>query len=285
MLAHASQLLRPRQAGTEVTPTSASSPRRHLLAARAPGHLGDLHVAAPTPWTPHSPPCSLPRRSPSYPNGFVAAVRHHRGHRLPLASLTGPEAPPRPPLSSTPSHATAGAPHRRHESSSPSTAAGLHRRIRRRQAVSEQAEPLFVIAVSSATVSPSPRARPRPLTTMAIGAEARRRHRTSPSWPQPRWVATEHAIVFNALAGARSTPARPSPCLLATSSTSPELRPPRTCSPPSFPATPAPPTATTRRGSLPASRRWSPPSFWSPECKTRAAPPRLASPAAKRRRV
>ena len=113
----------------------------------------------------------------------------------------------------------------------------------------------------------------------------RRRHRTSPSWPQPRWVATEHAIVFNALAGARSTPARPSPCLLATSSTSPELRQPQRLSSLAFPATPAPPTATTRRGSLPASRRWSPPSFWSPECKTRAAPPRLASPAAKRRRV
>ena len=94
MLAHASQLLRPCQAGTEVTLTSTSSPRRHLLAACAPGHLGDLPVAAPTLWTPHSPPCSLPHRSPSYPNGFVAAVRHHRGHCLPLASPTCPEALP-----------------------------------------------------------------------------------------------------------------------------------------------------------------------------------------------
>ena len=118
--------------------------------------------------------------------------------------------------------------------SSPSTAAGLHQQIRHRQAVSEQAERLFVIVVSSATVSPSPRARPRPLTTMAIGAEARRRHPTSPSWPQPRWVATEHAIVFNALAGARSTPARPSSYLLATSLTSPELRQPQRSSPPAF---------------------------------------------------
>src|SRR4051812_4231245 len=63
VLAHASQLLRPRQASTEVTPVSTSSPRRHLVAARAPGHLGELHVAAPTLWTSRTPPASLPRLS------------------------------------------------------------------------------------------------------------------------------------------------------------------------------------------------------------------------------
>ena len=51
------------------------------------------------------------------------------------------------------------------------------------------------------------------------------------------------------------------------------------------PATPAPPTATTRCGLLPATRRCSPPSFWSPKHETRITLSRLASPAAKRRRV
>ena len=93
VLAHASQLLCPRQAGTEVTPTSTSSPRRHLLAARAPGHLGDLHVAAPTPWTPHSPPCLSPSPFPISPNASVATDEHHRGHRLSLAPSSSPESP------------------------------------------------------------------------------------------------------------------------------------------------------------------------------------------------
>ena len=51
VLARANQLLHPRQAGREVTPTSASSPRGHQLAASPLDELDDLHVAPPTPWT------------------------------------------------------------------------------------------------------------------------------------------------------------------------------------------------------------------------------------------
>src|SRR3954471_12157126 len=69
VLAQASQLLRPRQAGRVVTPTSASSPRRHLLAASLPDALGDLHVATPTPWTRPLPPCP----SPSLPSAMAEA--------------------------------------------------------------------------------------------------------------------------------------------------------------------------------------------------------------------
>src|SRR3954471_15294742 len=57
VLAQASQLLRPRQAGRVVTPASASSPRRHLLAASPLHALDALHVAPPTLWTSHFSPC------------------------------------------------------------------------------------------------------------------------------------------------------------------------------------------------------------------------------------
>src|SRR3954471_7036821 len=70
VLARASQLLRPRQAGREVTPTSASSPRRHLLAASPLDALDDLHVVPPTPWTRPLPPCL----SPSFPSAMAEAV-------------------------------------------------------------------------------------------------------------------------------------------------------------------------------------------------------------------
>src|SRR4051812_28788576 len=62
VLARASQLLRPRQAGRVVTPTSASSPRRHLLA-------DVLHVMPPTQWTRPLLPCL----SPSLPIAMAAA--------------------------------------------------------------------------------------------------------------------------------------------------------------------------------------------------------------------
>src|SRR3954469_6478081 len=64
VLARASQLLRPRQAGRVVTPTSASSPRRHLLAASPPDALDDLHVVPRPRGHVHFPPVSLPRSPP-----------------------------------------------------------------------------------------------------------------------------------------------------------------------------------------------------------------------------
>ena len=96
MLAHASQLLRPRQAGTEVTPASTSLARRHLLAAHAPGHLDDLHVAALDPLTPSLSPVPLPSSSSlplSSPRAAVAAACHSRARRAPLAAPTRPGEP------------------------------------------------------------------------------------------------------------------------------------------------------------------------------------------------
>ena len=73
MLARASQLLRPRQAGREVTPACASSPRRQLLAASPLDALDDLHVVAPTAWTRPFFPNAYSSPSPTMADATAAA--------------------------------------------------------------------------------------------------------------------------------------------------------------------------------------------------------------------
>ena len=113
----------------------------------------------------------------------------------------------------------------------------------------------------------------------------RRRTSSSPTRLRPSNGRTTMAVSFTASPGARSTIARPSPCSLATGSTTPVPRQPHSSSPASIPATPSSTTTTNRCGSFPAACRCSPPPIWSPEHGSRTPPPRLASPAAKRQRV
>ena len=111
----------------------------------------------------------------------------------------------------------------------------------------ELAEATAAPAVSFCVVSPSPLARFLPLTSMPVGAESSSPPAMSPPWPPLPRAATEHTCVLSAPPGGRSTP----PCLLACSPTpkpsAPELRPPRSSSSPSPPATPGPTGATARR--------------------------------------
>ena len=93
MLACASQLLLPRQAGREVTRARPSSPRRHLLAARA------LDAWTPPRRTPQ--PLDMPfplslslRRSPSWPTLLLPHRRRNRAPRRPRAASSCPRAPP-----------------------------------------------------------------------------------------------------------------------------------------------------------------------------------------------
>src|SRR4051812_28729750 len=88
VLARASQLLRPRQAGRVVTPTSASSPRRHLLAASPPDALDVLHVVPPTQWTRPLLPC------------FSPSLSHRHGRRCRAHAAVNPR-PSSPPCCST----------------------------------------------------------------------------------------------------------------------------------------------------------------------------------------
>ena len=76
------------------------------------------------------------------------------------------------------------------------------------------------------------------------------------------------------------------PCLLHAAAAIPveaELRPPQTSSPALLPATPAPATATVGCATPPSSRSCASRAKRRPVGQTRGSPPRLASPAAKRR--
>ena len=66
MLARASQLPALARAGREVTPASASSPRRELLAALARGCAGRTPRRAPSPWTPPFSPIASPSPFPHH---------------------------------------------------------------------------------------------------------------------------------------------------------------------------------------------------------------------------
>ena len=86
MLARASQLPALARAGREVTPASASSPPRHLLAVLAADELADLPRRAPSPWTSPFSPIASP--SPSSHHG-----RRRRSHLTGVAAPTVDLAP------------------------------------------------------------------------------------------------------------------------------------------------------------------------------------------------
>ena len=154
-----------------------------LLAAPKP--LED----ATTPWNPlglslcsFPSSVSLPRE---HPNAVVAAVLNHHGHRPPLAPPMSPRAPPCSPSSSPSSHATPGAPQRLQRRRSPPLhpviAAGDSRRRGRPRARRPSLRipcepPSFPLLSVCLLVHHSDRAEL---------SRTRRRHRTSPSWPQP----------------------------------------------------------------------------------------------------
>ena len=115
MLARASQLPALARAGREVTPASASSPRRHLLAALARGCAGRTPRRAPEPLD----TAILPRRlslafSPPWPTPPQTPHRSNRGHRRPRAIPLCPTALPSPTPSSKPSPERSFAPKLRH---------------------------------------------------------------------------------------------------------------------------------------------------------------------------
>ena len=129
------------------------------LLARRPGRRPDPLALSP----------SLSRAalslSPSRPNTTVAAVRHSRRLRPPLAPPTSSGAPPRLPL---PPHRSTSPRKPCIAATSPFPSSGSdhrRRRIRRPQRVPEPASTPAATAVSYATVSPSPS--PRSLTVVS----------------------------------------------------------------------------------------------------------------------
>ena len=223
---------------------------------------------------------TLPHRlslalSPPWPTPPQPPHRSSRAHRRPRAVLTCPTAPPSPTPSSKPSPERSFAPKLRH-------------RPRLRRSSSE---------IPSAVTTATARLRPRRLLRRnrrehghlpilpSLSFElcshrtkltrTRRRTSSSPTRLRPSNGRTTVAISFTATPGTRSTLARSSPCSLAMVSTTPVPRQPPGSSPASIPATPSSTTTTSRRGSPPATHRYSPPSFWSPEEQTRTPPPRL----------
>ena len=261
-------------------PASAARPRPSRRATETPSAPSRFPSS---PWT--SLPSLLSLSLSRDRAELVAADVHHRGHRLSLASLTGPEAPPRPPLPSTPSHATAGAPHRRHESSSPSTAAGLHRRIRRLPVVPEPAEPVVDLPVSSAAFPLCFPHLSRPLAVAFIETENHRRPSLSPASLRRPFG---HPVLTNMPAASRSASLAPQLLRLHAAAPTPhmaELRPPPWSSPSLAPATIDPASTTTRcapaRALQQAQERPRP----CPVARFRRPPPSRASPASSRRRV
>ena len=146
------------------TSSSACLPRQRDAAALLLG-------AAPIPW-PYPPlsPVLLPP-SLSRPNTTVAAVRHSRRLRPPLAPPTSSGAPPRLPL---PPHRSTGLRKPCIAATSPFPSSGSdrrRRRIRRLQRVPEPASTPTATAVSSATVSLSSPPRSRVVTPFPTMAE------------------------------------------------------------------------------------------------------------------
>ena len=276
MLARASQLPALARAGREVTPASASSPRCHLLAALARGCAGRPLRRAPEPLD----TAILPRRlslafPPPWPTPPQPPRRSSRAHRRPRAVPPCPTAPPSPTPSSRSSPERSLAPKpllqprlRRSPSEIPSaiTIAAVRPRPRRPLRRNHR-EPGHLPILSSLSLKLC--SHRKKLTRM------RRRTSSSPTRLRPSNGRTTVAVSSTASPGARSTIARPSPCSLATGSTTPVPRQPHGSSPASIPATPSSTTTTSRRGLLPATRRCSPPSIWSPEEESRTPPPRL----------
>ena len=147
----------------------------------------------------------------------------------------------------------------------------------------ELAEATTAPAVSFCVVSPSPLARFLPLTSMPVGAESSSPPAMSPSWPPSPIAATERVTVLSTPSGVPSTHPLLLPCFATPKPPRPELRPPQTSSPALLPATPAPATATVGCATPPSSRSCAPRAKRRPIGQTRGSPPRLASPAAKRR--
>ena len=86
MLARASQLPALSRAGREVTPASASSPRRHLLAASPVDALDEPLDAPPSLWTPPFSPIASPSPSPHH-------GRRRRSHLTGVTAATVDLAP------------------------------------------------------------------------------------------------------------------------------------------------------------------------------------------------
>ena len=162
--------------------------------AHAPGHV-PLPVAAPPPrMSPRTPGplahslelipllCSLSRTQP--PNPPAAAVRCRRGHSHCVAPPMPSEAPPPPTLPPLRATRARTAPRRRLRPSSPTTAVGCRRPIRRLHRLPEHADLLFELTVSPCPFPLSPRARPRLLIIVAIGADSSSPPAMSP--PRPR---------------------------------------------------------------------------------------------------
>ena len=167
-------------------PTEGGECGRRARTATAPRHLSPCLPALPSssrcPWTTprlppalsHSPPAlpSSPSLSLARPNTTVAAVRHSRRLRPPLAPPTSSGAPPRLPL---PPHRSTAPWKPCIAATSPFPSSGSdhrRRRIRRLQRVPEPANHPCSSAVSPRIVSPFFPGLSRPLGPSSTSTES-----------------------------------------------------------------------------------------------------------------